>query len=110
INAFEQPYRDKGMRVAYVKFADDLRAILDMPDRDRSPFERQLGYLAYRQILYEHEQVPTQIKGPAKTQWDGLQESLKRFDSLRPASPQRVLTATDVGPVSPPTCIPDDRQ
>ncbi len=35
---------------------------------------------------------------------------LKRFDALRPVAPESVLTATDVGPVSPPTVIPGDRK
>ncbi len=108
INALEQPYRDKGTKVAYIKFTDQLRAILDKPDQDRSPVERQLGYLAYRQIRYEREQVPSLLKGRVKTQWEALQKSLKQFDGLRPVPPQSVLTATDVGPVSPLTCIPDD--
>ncbi len=72
--------------------------------------ERQLGALAFRQIAYEHDQVPALLKGAAKAQWDELQKALKRYDALRPVSPEPVLTATDVGPVSPPTVIPGDRK
>jgi len=109
INAVEQPYRDKGAAGAFAKFTDDIRAILDKPEPDRSPLERQLGGLAFRQITFEHDQVASQIKGPVKAQWEALQKALKRFDSLRPVPPEPVLTATDVGPVAPPTWIPDDR-
>ena len=52
--------------------------------------------------------MPAQIKGPDKARWDELQKELKSFDALRPVPPAPVLTATDVGPVSPPTSIPGD--
>ena len=72
-------------------------------------YEKQIGALAFRQIAFEHGQVPAQIKGPDKARWDKLQKELKTFDELRPVAPSPVLTATDVGPVSPPTLIPGDR-
>ena len=54
------------------------------PRRDRTPLERQIGALAYRQIAYEHAQVPAVLKGKDKARWAALQAELKRFDSLRP--------------------------
>jgi hypothetical protein len=110
INAIERPYRDKGTASAIAKFPDDIKAILGKPERDRTLLERQLGSLAYRQIAFEHQQVPAVLKGPVKAQWESLQRALARFDHLRPVAPAAVATATDVGPVSPPTSIPGDRQ
>ena len=78
--------------------------------QDRSPLERQLGALAYRQISYEHEQVPALLKGADKARWEELQKALKRFDAMKPVAPEPVLTVTDVGPISPPTVIPGDRK
>lgn len=109
IDAVERPYRDKGTASATAKFPEDIQAILRKPERDRTPLERQLGPLAYRQISYEHDQVPSLLKGQAKSQWDALQKALKRFDGMRPVTPAAVLAATDVGPVSPPTFIPGER-
>ena len=109
IKLIEQPYRDKGAAAALAKLPDDIQAILRKPDLDRSPLEKQVGALAYRQIAYEHAQVPAQLKGPAKAAWDKLQKELKAFDALRPAPLEPVLTVTDIGPVSPPTCIPGER-
>jgi mono/diheme cytochrome c family protein len=110
IHAIEQPYRDKGTASATAKLPEDIQAILRKPEQDRTPLERQLGVLAIRQITFEHEQVPLLLKGPAKSEWEALQKALKRFDSLRPVSPEAVLTATDVGPVSPPTWVPGQRK
>jgi hypothetical protein len=108
IDAIEQPDRDRGTASASAKFPEDIQAILQMPAQDRTPLERQLGRLAYRQISFEHEQVPSLLKGQAKAQWDSLQKALKQFDALRPVPPAPVLTATDVGPVSPPTSVPGE--
>ncbi len=110
IEAIERPYRDKGTASAIAKFPDEIKEILAKPVTDRSLLERQLGPLAFRQIAYEHDQVPTLLKGAAKAKWDELQKALKRHDGLRPVVPASVLTATDLGPVSPPTVIPGDRK
>ena len=45
-----------------------------------------------------------------KARWNELHQALKRYDDLRPVSLPRVLTATDLGPVSPPTLIPGGRK
>ena len=86
-----------------------FRPSCESPRRIGSLLEKQIGALAYRQIAFEHAQVPAQIKGPAKAQWEKLQKELKAFDALRPVPPAPVLTVTDVGPVSPPTSIPGER-
>ena len=110
INEIERPYRDKGAAGAIAKFPDEIQAILRKPEQARSPLERQLGALAYRQVSYEHDQVPSLLKGPVKTRWQELHKALKRFDAVRPIPPEPVLTVTDVGPVSPPTWIAGDRK
>ena len=88
INALERPYRDKGTASAIAKFPDEIQAILGKPEKDRSLLERQLGPLAYRQISYEHEQVPVVAQGDrSKAQWDELQKALKRFDRVAAGPP-----------------------
>jgi hypothetical protein len=110
LDALARPYRDKGTASAVAKFPDDIKAILAKSDADRTPLERQVGALAYRQISYEHGLVPAVLKGRDKARWAELQAELKRFDALKPATPGGVLAATDVGPVSPPTIIPGARK
>ncbi len=108
IKAIEQPYRDKGAQTAMAKFPEEIQAILHKPEKDRTPFQKQIGAMAFRQIAFEYGQVPVQIKGPDKARWENLQKELKAFDGLRPVPPGPVLTVTDVGPVSPPTVIAGD--
>ncbi len=107
--AIEGPYRDRGSATAMAKFPEEIQAILSKPQKDRTSLERQLGVLAYRQIQFEHDQVPAILKGATKTRWQELKKALGKFDSMRLDAPAPVLTATDVGPVSPPTRIPADR-
>ncbi len=110
IKAIEQPYRDKGTASAIAKFPDEIKEILARPHKERSLLEEQLGALAFRQIAFEHDQVPLLLKGTAKARWNELQEAIKRYDALRPVLPDPVMAATDLGPVSPPTVIPGDRK
>jgi hypothetical protein len=108
--AIEAPYRQRGAASALAKFPEEIQAILGKPDKERTPLERQLGMLAYRQIKFEHDQVPASLKGQAKTRWQELKKALGRFDSLLGDTPAPVLTATDVGPDSPSTQIAGDRK
>jgi len=108
--AIEAPYRDRGSATAIAKFPEEIQAILRKPDKNRTPLERQLGVLAYRQIKFEHDQVPALLKGQTKTQWLELKKALGKFDSILADVPASVLTATDVGPVSPATRIAADRK
>jgi Protein of unknown function (DUF1549)/Protein of unknown function (DUF1553)/Planctomycete cytochrome C len=110
LDAIARPYRDRGTATALAKFQDDIRAVLAKPEADRTPLERQIGALAYRQVAFEHAQVPAVLKGADKARWAGLLADLKRFDAVKPAEPGAVLAATDVGPVAPPTFIPGARR
>ncbi|MGP0070067.1 MAG: PSD1 and planctomycete cytochrome C domain-containing protein [Isosphaeraceae bacterium] len=110
LDAIARPHRDRGRASAIAKFPDEIKAILAKPEAGRTPLERQIGALAYRQISYEHEQVPALLKGPEKTRWTALQNELHRFDAMKPIEPGLVMSATDVGPEAPPTVIPGDRK
>jgi hypothetical protein len=108
--AIEQPYRDNGARNAIVKFSDDIKSILRRSDTERSPLERQIGALAYRQVQYEYDQVPLILKGPEKERWTELNQALTRMTGRDRLNRQTLLTATDVGPTPPPTVIPGERR
>ncbi len=110
MDAIARPHRDRSTATAIAKFPDEIKAILAKPESDRTALERQIGALAYRQITYEHDQVPAILKGAEKERWSALQADLRRFDALKPIEPGGVMAATDVGPIAPPTVIPGDRK
>ncbi len=95
---------------AMAKFPEEIQALLRKPEKERTPLERQLGVLAYRQIQFEHDQVPALLKGQTKTRWQELKKALGQISPMLADRPVPVLTVTDVGPISPPTLIPGDRK
>jgi hypothetical protein len=109
IAALERPYREKAAQGATAKFPDDIKAILSKTETDRTPLEKQLGALAYRQVALEYDRDPV-LKGRDTARRDELMKQLSRLDSLKPVAPASVLAATDVGPVAPATTIPGARK
>jgi hypothetical protein len=104
----EKPHRETAAMHAIAIFPDDMRPIFAKPESRRTPLERQLFALAYRQVAYEQDHLT--VKGPDKARWEAVRKELKRFDSLKPAPPDSVMTVTDVGPTAPPTVIAGDRR
>ncbi len=80
----KRPYRDRGSgdgdgQVPRRHPGDPCAS----PRGDRTPLERQLGALAYRQIKFEHDQVPALLKGEDEDAMGRAQEgSWSSFDSL----------------------------
>jgi hypothetical protein len=109
LDELARPYRERGTASAVAKFPDEIKTILARPSAERTPLERQIGALAYRQIAFEHAQVPALLKGRDKARWTELEAALRRFDALKPAAPGSVMAVTDVGPTAPPTMIPGTR-
>jgi hypothetical protein len=116
IAEIERPVRESIARGAVDKFPDDIKAILNKPESERSPLEQQLYELAYLQldeelVKLEHKggKVNAKFKGEAKTRLEDLLPRLAEFDREKPAPLPSVRTVTDIGPVSPPTAVPGDR-
>jgi hypothetical protein len=113
LEVLEKPYREKAAEEAKNKFPKETQAILNKPVSERTPYERQIGDLAYRQVLYEWtpKRFEARIKEPEKTKRNGLlaklnQQYLKDKPAPLPVAPR----ATDVGPVAPPVTIPKKAQ
>lgn len=96
-------------RDAVAKFQPDMKAMIDKPARDRTPLERQLTHMAYRQVQLEFDKIEGALKGAAKSRYNTLKQSLSWYDDLRPDLGQAVETITDVGSEPPETLIPGDR-
>jgi hypothetical protein len=105
IAAIERPDRDKAAQGAIAKFPDEVKAILSKTERERTPLEKQIGALAYRQVALEFDREPA-LKGSERVRREELKRKLKELEKIKPVAPPTVLAATDVGPVAPPTIIP----
>jgi mono/diheme cytochrome c family protein len=107
IAAIERPYLEKAAKGAIDKFPKETQELLAKPESDRTPLEEQIYRLAYRQVLDEEEK-PKVTKDDQK-RLDSLKKELAALDHLKPAAIPTAFTATDVGPLAPPTRIPGDR-
>jgi hypothetical protein len=106
----EREYRAKSRASAIFKFPADIQVLLKTDDLNQlAPLDRQIRDLAYRQVQLEYDLIGTKLKDDAKKKWDELQAELKKFDSLKPAPLPTGNTVIDVGPIAPPTIIPNDK-
>jgi hypothetical protein len=105
IDAIEKPIGDKATREAIDKFPEDLQPLLKKSEADRTPLERQLAALAWRQIDYELDRLDRRVNGAQKDKLIGLKKELAKFDNLKPAPLPHSYTVTDIGPDAPPTLL-----
>ncbi|HSH15203.1 MAG TPA: DUF1553 domain-containing protein, partial [Verrucomicrobiae bacterium] len=87
-------------------FPEEVQELLHKPEVERTPYERQIAALAYRQITYEWERLDAKIKGDDKVKLGELRKQLAEFDAFKPEPLPPAFTVTDVGPIPPPTFIP----
>ncbi|MBA4065591.1 MAG: hypothetical protein C0501_18130 [Isosphaera sp.] len=107
IDALLEPIRKKEMAVAAGKFPADIQPIFAKAPADRTPGERQLYDLAYRQVEYEFDRAPAKLKGEQKAEYDRLKKELDAV--AKPADPDAMVTR-DLGPVAAETRMGGGRQ
>jgi hypothetical protein len=88
------------------KFNDGLQAIINKPEPERAPLEKQYMVICDRQIRLEQASAAKSIKDEAvKKRFAELETELKQFDHLKPTPLQEAFVATDVGPAAPPVLM-----
>jgi hypothetical protein len=102
----EEPVRRNAAREAIAKFPEDIQAILHKPESDRTPLEKQLGALAYRQVTYEFNRLDRRFKDQKKEQLVEARKQLQPLEGSKPAPLPMGLTTRDVGREGPPVFIP----
>ncbi len=101
IEALEAKYKQAAERKATKVFPEETQALLKKPAAERTPYEQQLYYLAYYQVLYEFANVEGSIKGTDKETLVNLRKKLAEFDQLKPAPLPTASTVQDVGAAAP---------
>jgi hypothetical protein len=105
IESLEAPIRAKVEKDVITKLDADLQVLLAKPANQRTPYERQIADLAYRQVTYEFARLETHVKGEAKKTRDRLRQELAKFDADKPQLPVGV-SARDMGPMAASTTMP----
>ncbi len=90
------------------KFTSEIRAMLGSRPQDRSPYEQQIASLASNQFDVHPDKLPEWLDEAKEAERQQLRAKLAEFDHLKPPPlPTIKFVASDVGPVAPPTTIPD---
>jgi mono/diheme cytochrome c family protein len=91
-------------------FPPEIQAMIAKRPEDRSPYERQIAELAERQFEFLPEKLEQHLDESLAVERKGLLEQLAAYEGLKPEPlPTQGFVATDIGPVAPHICIPDDR-
>src|SRR6185503_7834416 len=89
--ALEAPHRRAIEEDYFEKYPEEIQAILNKPEQERNPFERQMAWKA-RQYLdpKSHEYIADsaavagRLKGEGKKRWQELKQQLDSFSSQHP--------------------------
>ncbi len=106
LSALEQPYFDRGERLAVSRFPDDIQAMILKPPTLREPLEAQYAALAWRQVEVEWGRRDGAFSGPDKERILELRRQLGAFDGLKPEPLPVAFAAGDVGPKAAHVFIP----
>jgi hypothetical protein len=101
-----KPKADAAMKAAVIRFPEEVQAMVNKPESEKTGYEKQISYYVRRQAAEEVAKIKTdKLPEPQKLKIQEVQEQLKAFDSLKPKPLPTAFVASDVGRESPPTVI-----
>ena len=109
IAEIERPKREAIAKGVVGQFPPAVQVMMAKPPAERSPYERQIAYLVDRQVQHKIKDSANDLGGDQKDRLTQLRKQLGQLEAERPKAPETALCVTDVGPVAPPTVIPDDK-
>jgi len=110
IEELEKKDADAISRSMITKFPPDIQAMIGTSQEKRTPLEKQLASLAYRQVTQELEGLDKKIKGPNAEKLASLRKELARFDGERPKQLPLMQTIRETGMTGPPSSMPKGKE
>ena len=109
LHAIERPVLlQNATREGFTKFVPEIRAMIEKPEEERTSYEQQIAVMASRQFDVHPEKLSEWLTEQQQARRQELLKALSTFDELKPEPlPTVKFVASDVGPVAPPTFIPD---
>ncbi|HYH63508.1 MAG TPA: DUF1549 and DUF1553 domain-containing protein [Urbifossiella sp.] len=101
----EAPYRDKESKRQRTRFPAELLALVDMPDAERTPLQKQMAAMVAKQVTADGKDVGKTMKGADKEKWDALTAKLAAVAKDRPPAPPAAPAMTDTGTTPPATFL-----
>jgi hypothetical protein len=102
IDALERPYRQRFTAKRRGRFPEEYAKILDIPEGQRTPLQKQLGLMVEKQVYAEDKATLAGMKPEEKERHAALLKQLAEAGP-RPTAPPLAMAMTDVGPDVPPT-------
>lgn len=90
------------------RFTKEIQAMVKSRRHELSPYENQIATMASKQFDVLPEKLPEWLDEAEEAERQQLLAKLAEFDHLKPKPlPMLKFVAADVGPIAPPTYIPD---
>ena len=112
MEAIEAPHRNAIVKDYSEKYPAEIQAILNKPEGERNPFERQMAWKAKQyldpkshEFIADTQAVSGKLKGDAKKRWQELKKQLDEFANLHPGELPVGSAMTDLGTEAPRTFL-----
>ncbi|MFM7244040.1 MAG: DUF1549 domain-containing protein, partial [Planctomycetaceae bacterium] len=90
------------------RFPPEIKTLVFASPPARTPHEEQIVLLARRQLAFTPDKLPEAERDRYRDAAKAVTEHTKAHGGDAPPAPPTAPTAADVGPVAPPTRIPDE--
>ncbi len=92
----------------FEKFTKEIQSFVASRRHEISPYEYQIAALTLNQLELNPDKLPEWLGEAEEAERQRLRAKLAEFDHLKPKPlPTIKFVASDVGPIAPPTIIPD---
>jgi len=99
----EKPLRDKAVAKERQRFPAEYARLIDLPDAERTPLEKQLARLVEVQVYTRNSKInPAQMKAADRQKWEGMAKRMAEAEKDKPPEPPTTMAMTDIGPECPP--------
>ena len=98
------PYRQKFSSGRRSRFPEEYAKILDVPESQRTPLQRQIAAMLEKQIYVEDKAMLNGMKPAEKERHATLLKKLAE-SGPKPSEPPSTMAMTDVGNTAPPTYL-----
>ncbi|MEC7565887.1 MAG: PSD1 and planctomycete cytochrome C domain-containing protein [Planctomycetota bacterium] len=112
IEAMQSPVIESTTTNQIEKFPLDVRPALYKQPQQRTPYEKQLAYLAFRQVEFQIKRIDwsKQFKDEELEKWEQLSAQLATLNDHKPKPLGNIAAVTDIDKLAPPTVVPDSEQ
>jgi hypothetical protein len=108
----EAPQRRAIEKDYFDKYPEEIRAIFDKPEEQRTPFERQMAWKAHQYLdpssheyIADSATVAAKLKGAQKQRWQELKRQLDEFSDQYPGQLPVGSAMVDLGSEAPRTFL-----